>query len=69
MFSSFLILIILFISFLNNYNNARLKDVLKTDKFFINDFRFRIKKVARMLDSFLSNTLLKKIEISSFNNY
>jgi len=68
-FSSFLILIILFISFLNNYNNARLKDVLKTDKFFINDFRFRIKKVARMLDSFLSNTLLKKIEISSFNNY
>ncbi len=69
MFSPFLILIILFISFLNNHNNARLKDVLKTDEFFINNFRFRIKEVARMLDSFLSNILLKKIEMLSFNNY
>ena len=69
MFSSFLTLNILFISFFDNHDNARLKDVLKINKFFINDFRFRIKEVARMLDSFLSNTLLKKIEISSFNNY
>jgi len=68
-FSPFLTLIILFISFLNNYNNARLKDVLKTDKFFINDFCFRVKEVARVLNLLLSSTLLKKIEMSSFNNY
>ena len=69
MLLSFLTLIILFILCFNNYNNTRLKDVLKTNKFFINDFRFRVKEVARVLNSFLSNILLKKIKILSFNNH
>jgi len=68
-FSSFWRTSILFISFLDNHNNARLKDRFRAEQCFIKNFYFQVKKVAQMLDSLLSSTLSKKIEVSSFDNH
>ncbi len=68
-FSSFWCTSILFISFLDNHDNAHLKDWFRTEQYFIKNFRFWVKEVAQMLNSLLSSTLLRKIETSSFNNH
>ncbi len=68
-FSSFWRTSILFILFLDNHDNAHLKDRFRTKQCFIKSFRFWVKEVTQMLNSFLSSTLSRKIEASSFNNH
>ncbi len=68
-FSSFWCISILFILFFNNHDNVHLKDQFKAEKCFIKNFRFQVKEITQMLDSFLSSTLSRKIEASSFNNH
>jgi len=68
-FSSFWCTSILFISFLDNHDNACLKNRFKAKQCFIKNFRFWVKEVAQMLNSLLDSTLSRKIEISSFNNH